>query len=59
MSILYEEQQGIHAKKTGVKLLFSTVTVICCRQITSIKRTKMISLLTELKRMLPPPPSFW
>jgi uncharacterized Zn-finger protein len=33
---------------------FFTVTVISCRRITGIERTKMISLLAELKRMLHP-----
>jgi len=38
----------------GGKAFFFTVTVICCRRITGIERTKMISLLEELKRMLHP-----
>jgi hypothetical protein len=36
------------------KASFFTVTVISCRRITGIERTKMISLLAELKRMLHP-----
>jgi len=38
----------------GGKASFLTVTVICCRRITGIETTKMISLLAELKRMLHP-----
>ena len=38
----------------GDKASFFTVTVICCRRITGIERTKMIFLLGELKRMLHP-----
>jgi len=37
-----------------IKLLFFTVTVVSCHQITGIERTERISLLVELKRMLHP-----
>jgi len=38
----------------GGKASFLTVTVIYCRRIIGIERTKMISLLAKLKRMLHP-----
>jgi len=38
----------------GGKASFFTVIVVSCHRITGTKRTERISLLAELKRMLPP-----
>ena len=40
----------------GGKSSFLTITVVFCHQIIGTERTKRISLLAKLKRMLPPPP---
>jgi hypothetical protein len=48
----YMENNKAFTLTNGGKASFFTVTVISCYRITGIERTKIISLLVELKRML-------
>jgi hypothetical protein len=49
-----ENNKAFTLTNGGKASFFFTVTVVSCHQITGTERTKMISLLVELKRMLQP-----